>query len=284
MLRETGQYPEALRAAYAAIQLAPDNWRYHATYANAAAEDKDALWLAHMAAQTALSLAPDEAGAHFLAGLVAHRRNDVTAAKAAYARTLQLEPDHAAAMNNLTILDGLHHTIRASRGLAAALSNEPQSRVLRDNIAALVVRFALTLFMIGGGGVAISLAAASIGGFLARTVAGVSFTTALAWYLTRVVRRVPAGVREYARTRWRHNGRAQLYRSAAVAEIAVVYAAWLAPIPNQIRVGTLAAALVVIICGSAAVAAGRRVRFCPGGYRPLIVVVIQAIAGRQRRR
>jgi len=241
------QPEESLRAAQEAVRLAPFDWLNHAQYATAAVDVRGRMWDALQAARRAVELAPHEADAHFVVGMVAHRRNEVAQARAAYRRALELDPSHAYALNNLTVLDGLHRTVSASRGFASALRIDPQNPVVRENLDALLVNFALVLFLIGGAGVLAALAAVRGGSDAAPVVVAIGFTVALAVYVGWVATQVPRGVRRYAVRRWRHSGLAVWNSVLAAVEIGIVYVVCFAPHGEEIGMIALRPVLLTLV-------------------------------------
>jgi tetratricopeptide (TPR) repeat protein len=243
-----GQHDEALRAAAEAVRLDPYDWLNHAQYATAAIDVRGRLGDALDAARRSVELAPNAPHAHFVLGLVAHRRNEVAVAQAAYRRVLQLQPDHAQAINNLAVLDGLHRTVSASRGFATALQIDPQNATVRQNIDALMINFALILFLMAGGGVVVALAAVrDRGPGPAGTTVAVAFTLLLLGYVGWVGWRVPRGVRRYALARWRHRGLAVWNTVLAVLEIAVVYVVCFSPQGEEFGMAALRPVLITLV-------------------------------------
>lgn len=148
-------YPRAAEAARAAVRLEPGLWQTHAQLALALHEVKnvDAMNEAWQSADHAVSLAPDEAETHFVMGVVAQERGAVQVAESAYRRVLALDPAHAAAMNNLGLLQlkrGRLH--EAAEGFTSSLRNDPNLGVARANVDAVGWRLMTIAYYIAFGG------------------------------------------------------------------------------------------------------------------------------------
>ncbi len=166
------RYREALQAAETAIPLAPDEeWPHRlasvaleglGNYVQAARAAKEAARLAphtcrawrldeaRAGSDRALVLAPDEADVHVAAGTVAAAAGHRGEAETHFRRALAIEPDNAAAHNELARLHLKHaHAAnpaglaRAAEGFATAVRSDPRAAVSRHNLD-LVVREFLT--------------------------------------------------------------------------------------------------------------------------------------------
>nr|WP_281366569.1 tetratricopeptide repeat protein [Nocardioides thalensis] len=198
-LDRLGDHRAALRAIQEAVRLAPHNPNAHIQCALIAADVPGELILAHEAARTGVRLAPNEPDAHFALGVVEHRRNAVAEAEAAYERVLELEPDHAAALNNLTTLRGQWNVSKAIRGYAGALNADPQIGVAQENLDSIATSFPLRLWLAS---VVALIAAAGFNfaddGVSATTRSiGAMLIVGVCAYTLRVVRQVPRSVRRY---------------------------------------------------------------------------------------
>ncbi|MEZ0580593.1 tetratricopeptide repeat protein [Nocardioides sp. MH1] len=156
-LKQTGRPHEALAAAGEAVRLSPSSWQTHLQYANAALDVYGRLLDALSAAQRAVELAPNEPNAHHVLGLVHAQRREDELARAAYLRTLQLAPDHAAARNNLAVLDGGLRLGRQTRGFLAALRADPQSQVVQQNLEIFLPTLFLRIWLAFGAGLVVAL-------------------------------------------------------------------------------------------------------------------------------
>jgi len=194
-----GRAEEALGAAQQAVRLAPLAWRTHLQVALVAVDVRGRLVDARDAAAHAVRLAPNEPDAYFAVGLVAQRRSEHDAARAAYRHTLALDPQHAMALNNLTVLDGGLGLVKQARGFAEALRHEPDEILVQRNVEALAASFARRLYFAG-------LAALVVGLLVSRAAGGTTTATAVVGalllvgcvsYTVHLGRRVPLGVRRF---------------------------------------------------------------------------------------
>ncbi|MEF2976570.1 tetratricopeptide repeat protein [Subtercola sp. YIM 133946] len=132
-----GHHPEARAAAANAQAIAPQLWVTHAQVAQVDIAAKRITPESQHAAREATRLAPLEPDAHLTAGNVALAQNDWANAESSFRSALRLEPGHAAARNNLSLV-----MLRRGRaGSAAAgfvdiLSTDPDSEVAVRNLRA----------------------------------------------------------------------------------------------------------------------------------------------------
>lgn len=207
-LRQLGNHAGATVAAAEAVRLAPYRAETHRAFAQAALGVPVRIRDAEAAANRALQLAPHDPANHFTYALVCEQLNEVDRARQAYRETLRLDPTHAAAINNLNLLDNRWSLRKSAHGFASALSFEPDIDVARQNLDALAVRFfrrlyygALLAFLVG-------LAAAGAADFRLNAVsvtAGVLGLGSVAAYAVVLLRAVPAGVRHYLRPQLTRN-------------------------------------------------------------------------------
>lgn len=134
-LLELDRHDEAVTALRRAIELAPDNWLTHYMLGRAmldtSAEPGELLGVA----TTVVSLAPEQAEAHVLLGLVHDKTGDNEAAAAAYRAALAIDPGNAGARNNLARIDLLaHRSEQAASGFQDALTLDPQSAPMQENL------------------------------------------------------------------------------------------------------------------------------------------------------
>jgi tetratricopeptide (TPR) repeat protein len=93
--------------------------------------------LAAYHAQQAMMLAPNSTAGHFAAGYVADRSNRSREARKHYHRVLSIDPQNAAALNNVGKLElGLGRFSRGGAGFARALAADPSLKVARRNVGA----------------------------------------------------------------------------------------------------------------------------------------------------
>jgi Flp pilus assembly protein TadD len=137
-----GDLQNAELAAAEAQRLAPSIWQTHAR--RAIAGGQGGHFAAGMAAaHEAVRLAPNEADAHFAMGYTAMQAGRADIAEQAYLHTLALRPDHATAMNNLSIIQMKQRggLTKAVQGLSAALSTDAQLAVARRNLDVVARRY-----------------------------------------------------------------------------------------------------------------------------------------------
>lgn len=197
---------EATHAAAQAVRLAPLHWQTHHVYAQVAVDARGMGRHARAAAERAVALAPHEADAHAVLGLVAHRFSDDATAAAAYQRALQLDPQHATALHNLTMLRGGVRLSRSAQGLGAALRLAPDDELMRGNVDVLAARFVRRLYVAALVAFVVGLAAALAGGRgSGPTPLSVAVAVVLlaggAGYTVSLARSIPAGIRRYVSSR-----------------------------------------------------------------------------------
>jgi Flp pilus assembly protein TadD len=143
-----GRSDEAHDAAAAAVACAPNVWQTHYTLAHVSSGVPGMSSAALEAARRAVELAPHEADAHAVLGLVAVENKDKATAEKSLREALRLDPDHAGARNDLGRLQMLrkNHFGAASHFFHAA-ANDVRSDVARRNIdAALTVAVGRVVF------------------------------------------------------------------------------------------------------------------------------------------
>jgi Flp pilus assembly protein TadD len=139
-LRELGRHPEAVLAAEQCVRLAPNLWTGHYTLGLAVRNVPARKAELRDAALRAASLAPENADTHVLLGIAHADAGEVNLAEHAYKRALSLDPDHAHARSNLSVL-----ALRggrfgdAMRGFRAAAGRKPQETLFHRNMAAVAV-------------------------------------------------------------------------------------------------------------------------------------------------
>lgn len=201
-----GDYQNAVVAAREAIRREPDLWQTHAQLALALHELKhrgaaDEAW---QAASYAVNLASNEAETHFVMGVVAQERGDLSTAEAAYEKSLALDPTHAAAMNNLGLVQlkrGKLH--QAVEGFTSSLRTDPRLQVARANVESVGWRLTTYAYYLAFGGwwILRFLVVGDEGGFgavyVVRIVAGLALLAGWAILGVRMVGRLPAAARGY---------------------------------------------------------------------------------------
>lgn len=125
----------ALAHARESVRLSPQSWQTHARLAMAASQDNPTRAEAGQAGAAAVSLAPNEAEAHFTLGFAAGRSGDQVLAEQAYRRCLQIRPDHSAAQNNLGVIQlNQGRLLDSATEFASAAVSDPRMEQSRRNI------------------------------------------------------------------------------------------------------------------------------------------------------
>jgi tetratricopeptide (TPR) repeat protein len=207
-LRKIGRHEEATRAAAECVRLDPLSWQSHHTYAAVSLRVPRLVRDGHAAARRAVELAPNEPDAHFVLALTAETLRMDEIAVQAYERTLALNPNHPAALNNLTAMRGHFRIKRAAQGYAAALREDPGASYAKSNLDRLAFGFLRRLYWPALGALLIGLLLAGSGGSAAPVsatslVLGFVVVAALTAYAVRLGRQIPAGARRYALARIR---------------------------------------------------------------------------------
>jgi Flp pilus assembly protein TadD len=113
ILYREGRLGEALWYLKRATDRRPDNPRFRYNYAlGLSAKRRPTEALAQI--DYALSIEAEDPELHYLRGVVLLRLGDADGARTAFARTLELAPDHAAALHNQSLLDDMRR--RAAEG------------------------------------------------------------------------------------------------------------------------------------------------------------------------
>jgi tetratricopeptide (TPR) repeat protein len=133
-----GEFRLAANIALEATRLAPNEWRGHMLLARCVCHFDPPRSIGP--AERSRELGPDSPDTHFACALAYQavgRRED---ARAAYLQVLELNPQHAMALNNLAVLDrSAHRWGRALRGFRRALSSDPQQDLARRNIDSILL-------------------------------------------------------------------------------------------------------------------------------------------------
>lgn len=156
-LLNLGRYADAAQAARTAVLLAPDEPAGYIQLAQTLTHVRGRLAEARVAARQALMLTPDQPAAHFVVGVVEAASGNRDEAEAAFRRTLEIDPNHTAAMNELTRLTVNRPLQRraptgladAASGFATAVRTDPRAQTSRYNLELILRRFiALTAYLI----------------------------------------------------------------------------------------------------------------------------------------
>lgn len=142
-LLDVGWVDEAIGLAGRAVNLDPANAANHLALARAwaASPRRDSVNQQLRAAREAVLLAPNSCDAQVQIGVALAATGDAAAAREAYLSALRIDPQHAAALNNLAVLDlRAGATSQATKSLAAALAADPQGVAARRNLDAAAIR------------------------------------------------------------------------------------------------------------------------------------------------
>jgi tetratricopeptide (TPR) repeat protein len=234
-LHKLGRHDEAVQAAREAVRLAPHQWQQYVVLVTSMIPRLDVHYgEAAWAADRAVELAPLHAETHLTRGVLAGARGNLPDAERNYREALKLDPENAAARNNLATIELRGNNLEAATaGFAAALAENPRLQVARDNID-LVCRRVLR-------GARLAAQTVFIGvGFVTITYEGnPTFPAAVAVLLTllwavmvlRLIGRLAKPVRAHLRSQVRHNRRhLPTVFATAVFIAAALGAAWM-PIP-----------------------------------------------------
>lgn len=139
-LIELDRMADAREAAVEYLRLAPDQWHAHYTMARVLlpvrGRRQEALWHA----SRAVELAPEDADAHNLLGVIYRAMEDRAGAERAYRDALGIDPTHALARSNLALLTlGRVGTEKVMAGLREAAASDPHQAAIHRNMALVAV-------------------------------------------------------------------------------------------------------------------------------------------------
>jgi Flp pilus assembly protein TadD len=139
-LIELDRTADAEAAAGEYLRLAADDWHAHYTLARVLRVQRGKRHAALRHAQRAVELAPGDADAHNLLGVVHRTLEDKVSAGHAYRAALAIDPTHALARSNLALLSlGQADHEHVMAGLREAASIDPQQAVIHRNMALVAV-------------------------------------------------------------------------------------------------------------------------------------------------
>lgn len=139
-LIELDRMGEAREAAVEYLRLAPDQWHAHYTMARVLRPVRGRRQEALGHASRAVELAPDDADAHNLLGVVYRAIEDRDNAERAYRTALAIDPSHALARSNLALLTlGRVGTEQVMAGLREAAASDPQQGAIHRNMVLVAV-------------------------------------------------------------------------------------------------------------------------------------------------
>jgi tetratricopeptide (TPR) repeat protein len=221
LLSRLGRHAEALAAGYTSVSIAPEEPLAATAYARVlqgAGRLPDAAAVAHRV----VALAPNSAESHFLLADVTSDLGDRHTARLAYAETLRLDPQHAAARHDLAVLDArAHRPARALKGLIDAGTMDPSMpQVLRTVTAVLwQLSWRLRIWLIAATLVALVTSSGQASGTARLVAAGIlSASAVLAWW---TVRDLPARTRPVVAAALRTDGPLRFTYIATTACVAV---------------------------------------------------------------
>lgn len=222
LLSRLGRHAEALAAGYASVSIAPEEPLAATAYARVlqgAGRGADAVAVAHRV----VALAPNSADSHFLLADVTSDLGDRRTARLAYAETLRLDPQHAAARHDLAVLDArAHRPARALRGLVDAGTMDPSMPQVLQTVTAVLwqLSWRLRVWLIVATLVAIVTGAGPQPSGTARVVAAaiLAASAGLGWW---TVRDLPARTRPVVAAALRTDGPLRFTYVATTACVAV---------------------------------------------------------------
>lgn len=236
-LSQLGRHDEAVCAATEAVRLAPQLSASHQVLGQVLVGSPTRGKEAYPVARRAIELDPHDPDGYVLLGLAAdkHQRRDEESA--AYRKALELDPDHAAALNNLAAMDINRGRLgRAARQVTAGLQIDPHEEVLRtnlDNLALRLLQRLLNAMLLTGFLLLLALGAESAGdipGWWPRALVGTALVSAYAVIAWLTLRHLPAGSRRYLRgLPGRMSGRARVLWIAFLVLSAAIMVAAFAP-------------------------------------------------------
>lgn len=157
-LEKLGRQKESIRTAREAVRLNPHEWRTFTRLAMALSKSKGQADEGLVAAQHAVALAPNEGSTHLAVGALSLQLGWYKDAEAAFRRALEIDPQSAAAHNELARLHlkassfGQAGALAdAAEGFAGAVRADPRGATSRHNLDAVLrlflVRVAYLVFL-----------------------------------------------------------------------------------------------------------------------------------------
>lgn len=192
----------AVEAARAAVALDPGWWatHYHLAWAltrGRRPRTRDAF----QSARHAVSLAPAQPEPHNLVGICLESLGDHVGARRAYVEALRLDPQHAAARQNLATLDLSERRLtHATRGMTAALSLDPQDQLMQRNFQLLLqtlLRWFYGVILVGG--ILLGIVLLVDAPYPVRALVGAAVLGVDVWVFVRVTRHFPRALRRPSR-------------------------------------------------------------------------------------
>jgi tetratricopeptide (TPR) repeat protein len=222
-LSRLGRHHEAVEAGYRSVSLAPEEPLAATGYARVlqrAGRLPDAAEVAHRV----VALGPDVADSHFLLADITSDLGDRQTARQAYAETLRLDPQHAAARHDLAVLDArAHRPAQALKGLVDAGTMDPGMPQVLHTVAAVLWQLSWRLRIWLAVATLVALVTASAGPGASRIVAGaiLLISAALVWW---TVRDLPPRTRPVVQAALRTDGPLR-FTAAVTAGCLLVYVA-----------------------------------------------------------
>ncbi|HYP45394.1 MAG TPA: tetratricopeptide repeat protein [Propionibacteriaceae bacterium] len=209
-VRELGDPTRAVELATVSVRMEPDLWEPRAVLAIALSEsgtsskNAGSRQRARRVAHSAVRIAPDEPQPYFVVGLVADRMGRYSDAEAAYRQALRLDPQHAAARNNLSvILSRRRDYIGAARGFTEAAAGDSRLVIARRNVDYVVIRLVMRAQLVVLAATFGALAGPQLLGVPSHWVSFVAAVTGvlvIVWSVVRFVRATPRRLHRYLAT------------------------------------------------------------------------------------
>lgn len=200
-LRELGEQARAIEMAAASVRMEPELWEPRAILAIALSEMRGSRHRARRVAHSAVRIAPNEPQTYFVVGLVADRMSRYSDAEAAYRHALRVDPQHAAARNNLSVLLSRRRDyIGAARGFTEAAAGDPRMVIARRNVDFIVIRLVQQAQLIVIGATFFALTGPRLLGIASHWVSFVAALTGgtlIAWFVVRFLRATPRRLHQY---------------------------------------------------------------------------------------
>ncbi len=251
-LKRLERYEEAIWHARECVRLDPNSWETHATLAQLLAKDKHNKLEAHQAADRALELAADQAGAHVTVGVVAAAYKERAQAEAAFRRALAIDPQNSVAHNELARvqLRGARTNpgalASAATGFASSVQIDPRGKTSRLNLDVVMRSFLSRIsYFVFIDAYIISRIASSSNQSLTRLLplAALVIPAVFSW---QFLRRLTPELRRHLLGLFRRDGKIQFAAILEALAVALLIVAAFAPASSRVGIagGAAGAALI----------------------------------------
>jgi Flp pilus assembly protein TadD len=259
----------ALDAAQRAVDLGPHDWRAHYAVARALlAARRPRIREAYAAACRSVELAPHAASAHNLVGICLSGLGNEPGARQAYRNALSIDPTHTLAQNNLAASELDSGKLRRAAGmLRSAVGNDPQEKVLHQNLDAVLLllgrRIMWSLFPAA---IVLGILLATEAPWWSRALAGVAYAVAVALLVRDVLTHLPRGVSRWGRgifkrARWQGKYLLGLLALLSVGVLLLAFAPYSIAVGAGIALGSVLRVLgIICVIGWVSLAAVNLVR------------------------